>query len=92
VYTLHFLPAQNLGLADFSDGLGRSFYLRLVLAGRGSRMDTATYAATAMLPQRVIGKLEHPLTPEADFQPFDLSEIAKKWVWRFYATGPCNDI
>jgi hypothetical protein len=55
-------------------------------------MDTATYAATAMLPRSVIQKTEHPLDPEVDFLPFDWSEIARRWVWRFYATGPCNDI
>jgi hypothetical protein len=55
-------------------------------------MDTATYAATAMLPLRVIRKTEHPLGSEVDFVPFDLSEIARRWVWRFYETGPCNDI
>ncbi len=55
-------------------------------------MDTATYAATAMLPRSVIRKTEHPLSPEADFMPFDWSEIGRTWVWRFYATGPCNDI
>jgi hypothetical protein len=55
-------------------------------------MDTATYAATAMLPRSVIRKTEHPLAPEVDFLPFDLSEIARRWIWRFYATGPCNDI
>jgi hypothetical protein len=54
-------------------------------------MDTATYAATAMLPRSVIKTTEHP-GPEVDFLPFDLSEIARKWIWRFYATGPCNDI
>jgi hypothetical protein len=55
-------------------------------------MDTATYAATAMLPRSVIQITEYPLGPEVDFLPFDLSEIARRWVWRFYATGPCNDI
>jgi hypothetical protein len=55
-------------------------------------MDTATYAATAMLPRGVIRKTEHPLAPEVDFLRLDLSEIARSWIWRFYATGPCNDI
>ena len=55
-------------------------------------MDTATYAAIAMLPRSAIQKTAHPLDPELDFLPFDLSEIARRWVWRFYRTGPCNDI
>ena len=55
-------------------------------------MDTATYAATAMLPWSVIQKTAQPLDPDVEFLPFDLSEIARRWVWRFYATGPCNDI
>jgi hypothetical protein len=55
-------------------------------------MDTATYAATAMLPWSVIQKTEHPREPEVDVRPFDFSEIARRWIWRYYATGPCNDI
>jgi hypothetical protein len=55
-------------------------------------MDTATYAATAMLPRSVIQTTERSLGSEGDFLPFDLSEIARRWIWRFYATGPCNDI
>ena len=56
-------------------------------------MDTATYAAAAALPPRsVIRSLERPFVPEADFLPFDLSEVARSWYWRFRATGPCNDI
>jgi hypothetical protein len=55
-------------------------------------MDTATYAATAMLPRSVFKKTDFRHDPEVDFLPFDLSEIARKWVWRFCATGPCNDI
>jgi hypothetical protein len=55
-------------------------------------MDTATYAATAMLPRSLIQNPAHPLAPEVDFLPFDLSEIARRWVWQFSATGPCNDI
>jgi len=55
-------------------------------------MDTATYAAAAALPQSVIQRLKCPSDPEADFLPFNLSEVARSWYWRFLATGPCNDI
>jgi hypothetical protein len=55
-------------------------------------MDTATYAATAMLPRSLIQKTKPQPDPQVDFRPFDLSEIARSWVWRFYTTGPCNDI
>jgi hypothetical protein len=55
-------------------------------------MDTATYAAAAALPQSVVQRLKCPSGPEADFLPFNLSEVARSWYWRFQATGPCNDI
>jgi hypothetical protein len=55
-------------------------------------MDTATYAAAAALPWNVIQHLKRPCDPEADFLPFDLSEVARSWHWRFQVTGPCNDI
>jgi hypothetical protein len=55
-------------------------------------MDTATYAAIAILPRSVIQKAGPSTGPEVDFLPFDLSEVARRWIWRFYATGPCNDI
>jgi len=56
-------------------------------------MDTATYAAAAALPRSVIQRLKRrPSGPEADFLPFNLSEVARSWYWRFQATGPCNDI
>jgi len=55
-------------------------------------MDTATYAAAAALPGSVIKWLERPFVPEADFVALNLLEVARLWYWRFYATGPCNDI
>jgi len=42
-------------------------------------MDTATYAAAAALPGRVIEWLERSFVPEADFVAFDLSEVARLW-------------
>jgi hypothetical protein len=38
-------------------------------------MDTATYAAAAALPRSVIQRLKCPSGPEADFLPFNLSEV-----------------
>ena len=55
-------------------------------------MDTATYAAVVALPRSVVQILEYPLSAEVDFVPLNVSEIARSWVRRFYATGPCNDI
>ena len=68
-----------------------SIYNRWLACSR-CPMDTATYAAAAALPRSVIQSKEHPFGPEVDFLPFNLSEIARTWVWRFHTTGPCNDI
>ena len=55
-------------------------------------MDTVTYAAVVALPRSVVQILEYPLSAEVDFVPFNVSEIARSWPRRFYATGPCDDI
>ena len=55
-------------------------------------MDTATYAAIAVLPHSLIRRMEHPSSPEAELLPLNVSDIARSWIWRFSATGSCNDI
>lgn len=78
----------NCSILDYTFS---SIYKQWVTWFRG-RMDTATYAAAAALPQSVIQHVKHPFLPESDFLPFSLSEVARSLYWRFQATGPCNDI
>ena len=54
-------------------------------------MDTATYAAVAALPWNVVQGI-HPVGPEAEFVPFNLSYLSSLWIRLFQATGPCNDL
>jgi hypothetical protein len=43
-------------------------------------METMTYAAVAALPWSVVQNKKHPLVPEAEFTPLDLSRITQKWI------------
>jgi hypothetical protein len=55
-------------------------------------MDTATYAAAAALPGRVIEWLERSFVPEADFVAFNLSEVALQTREHFIACSGTNEV
>ena len=55
-------------------------------------MDTTTYAVAAAVLQSVIQWLKRPFVPEAEFLPFNMSEMARLSYRQFHTTGPCNDI
>jgi hypothetical protein len=55
-------------------------------------MDTASYAAVAVLPWSVVQSIEDAVGSEPEFVPFNLSYITNWWLRLFQSTGPCNDI
>jgi hypothetical protein len=55
-------------------------------------MDTATYAAAAVLPWSVAQSTKRPIGSEADLAPSNLSYIKRWWIGLFQATGPCNGL
>ena len=55
-------------------------------------MDTASYAAVAVLPWSVVQSIEHAVGSEPEFVPLNLSYITNWWPRLFQSTGPCNDI
>jgi hypothetical protein len=46
----------------------------------------------AALPWSVVQRIEHPVGPEAEFVPLNLSYISRLCIHLFQATGPCKDI
>ena len=54
-------------------------------------MDTATYAAVAVLPQN-LPNTARPSIPEPEFVPLRWFYINAAWICRFEMTGPCNDL
>jgi hypothetical protein len=50
-------------------------------------MDTATYAAAAVLPWSVAQSTKRPIRSEADLAPSNLSYITRWWIRLFQATG-----
>jgi hypothetical protein len=50
-------------------------------------MDTATYAAAAVLPVECRSKYKTPDCSEADLAPSNLSYITRWWIRLFQATG-----
>jgi hypothetical protein len=54
-------------------------------------MDTATYAAVAVLPQN-LRTAAHPIISETEFVPLRLFYISAAWMHLFETTGPCNDL
>ncbi|MBV9999272.1 MAG: hypothetical protein JO015_09175 [Verrucomicrobia bacterium] len=54
-------------------------------------MDTATYAAVAVLPQNLRNTAQ-PVIPETEFVPLSWSYINAAWLYRFETTGSCNDV
>jgi hypothetical protein len=54
-------------------------------------MDTATYAAVAVLPQSLRSTAQ-PMIPETEFVPLRLFYINTAWMCLFETTGPCNDL
>jgi hypothetical protein len=59
---------------------------------KGIVMDTATYAAIAVLPWNVLQRMAHIVVSEAEFVPLNLSYISKSRIHLYQATGPCNDL
>lgn len=54
-------------------------------------MDTATYAAVAVLPQN-LQSTAYPVISETEFVPLRLFYINAAWIRLFETTGSCNDV